>query len=431
MAATPTTRRRSLPFKGARGYYQRIRTFNPTGGSTTISQGTVASIGNLRGTQVTTSENHSVWRSRKHSRFTGDIGGNFFTQKKFIEGVIPIVDLYGLEYSVPPHTGTEGKYHGPCMPISPASMGFPPAGNSSNAELDVLGSLAISRCKPTNSIADASVFLGELLREGIPSITSSTLETWKRSSAKARSKGPAQDYLNLEFGWKPIARDIGSLTGAVFRAEQVLSQYERDAGKVVRRRYEFPTKEVSSVTTVKTSASPYVPGGSSVLFGSNINKGTVIRIRNTIQRRWFSGAFTYHLPLGYSERSMMSRTALKAKLAYGLSLDPETIWNLAPWTWAIDWVSNAGAVVSNLSDWATDGLVLKYGYIMEHTVVRDTYDFVGPTGLHSSDVRPVPITFVTETKIRRRATPFGFGLTMGGLTPRQLSIISALGISRS
>jgi len=79
---------------------------------------------------------------------------------------------------------------------------------------------------------------------------------------------------------------------------------------------------------------------------------------------------------------------------------------------------------------ASDGLVMKYGYIMEHTLVRDTYYFWGPTGYKSRNVHPMPITFVTETKVRRRATPYGFGLTFGGFTTLQKSILAALGISR-
>jgi len=120
---------------------------------------------------------------------------------------------------------------------------------------------------------------------------------------------------------------------------------------------------------------------------------------------------------------------LEAGKLLGITLTPDTLWNLAPWSWAVDWFSNAGDVVSNISDWAVYGLVLRYGYIMEHTIVRDTYTRT-PTGLNVSGGATSSITLVTETKIRRRADPFGFGLSGVALNATQQAILTALGISR-
>jgi hypothetical protein len=115
----------------------------------------------------------------------------------------------------------------------------------------------------------------------------------------------------------------------------------------------------------------------------------------------------------------------------GIRITPEVLWNLAPWSWAIDWFSNLGDVVSNLSDWATDGLALRYGYIMEHKSIYVTYSLVGkprflPEGTFASDV----IAY-RETKRREKATPFGFGLDWNTFSPRQLAIAAALGITRA
>jgi hypothetical protein len=125
----------------------------------------------------------------------------------------------------------------------------------------------------------------------------------------------------------------------------------------------------------------------------------------------------------------MIRDALRAKKLLGIIPTPSTLWNLAPWSWATDWFLNTGDVISNLTDWATDGLVMRYGYMMEHTIVRDTYTLTKP-GLSSPGVRVQPLTLVTETKMRRKANPFGFGLTWSGLSPRQTAIAVALGLTR-
>jgi hypothetical protein len=151
--------------------------------------------------------------------------------------------------------------------------------------------------------------------------------------------------------------------------------------------------------------------------------------REITRKIWFKGAFTYFLPTGYESRNRVDRAALFASEILGLEITPETIWNLTPWSWAADWVSNIGDVMSNVSDFASDGLVLRYGYLMENTIIKDTYTVTG-TDLHRYGPTTIQNTFITEVKKRRRATPFGFGLDEGSFTPRQTAIIAALGISR-
>jgi hypothetical protein len=73
---------------------------------------------------------------------------------------------------------------------------------------------------------------------------------------------------------------------------------------------------------------------------------------------------------------------------------------------------------------------MPYGYLMEHSIVRDTYFWDGPTTLKADRIVPSPITLVSETKLRRKANPYGFGLTWDELSSRQQSILAALGITR-
>jgi hypothetical protein len=115
----------------------------------------------------------------------------------------------------------------------------------------------------------------------------------------------------------------------------------------------------------------------------------------------------------------------------GLDPSPDTVWNLAPWSWAADWFTNAGDVVSNLSDFASGGLVMAYGYMMEHSSVTDSYRLADHTGLIPMMGKPRSLDVVTETKLRIRANPFGFGVAWDGLSPFQLSILAALGLSRT
>jgi len=70
-------------------------------------------------------------------------------------------------------------------------------------------------------------------------------------------------------------------------------------------------------------------------------------------------------------------------------------------------------------------MVMRYGYMMESTIVKDTYNSVDSKKLQTS-----PISLVLETKQRVKANPFGFGVSWDGLSPFQYSIAGALGLSR-
>lgn len=115
---------------------------------------------------------------------------------------------------------------------------------------------------------------------------------------------------------------------------------------------------------------------------------------------------------------------------FGLRLDPELLWNLAPWSWALDWVGNYGDVIGNISAFTQDGLVMNYGYMMEHITVDTSYVLVGlALKGNASDVNPIQV-ISQEVKSRRRATPYGFGKNPDSFSNRQWSIIAALGISK-
>jgi len=416
------TRQRAIPFRGAvpsRTVIWDTVGANPT--SVTRVSTPPHPLG-PHGTQVTVSENHPGWRRRKRGAASGDIGGDFYTSKKSARLIGGQVSMAG-EGIIGGFLKRAVQYDGYFIPFE-ISPGWPPDASSAQNALDVYGMKAISQCKPTNALVDLSTTLGELAKDGAPNKIGA--ELWKAGIGRAR-KAIGHEYLNVEFGWKPLVNDIRDTVNAMRRADAAVEQYRRDAGKVVRRRFKFPT--VSDVSTVVShqNLNAFAGFDDEVLRNlTETNQGRVLRTRETRIERWFSGAFTYHLPLSVGGVAV----PVRAKKVFGLDPSPETLWNLAPWSWAVDWFVPVGDLIGNLQDWASDGQVLVYGYIMEHSFVRDTYVFDGPTGFYS-DARPGKIVYLNETKQRRRATPFGFGLSWAGFTPRQLAIAAALGLSRS
>jgi len=389
----------------------------------------------LGGMQTTASEGHPISQLRKAG--SGDIGGPFTTTKTYCDPRGSRFNVKDEQFgsvgpSIESHFFFEDGIMIPRITLLPADgygrifPAYPDPVNTSDDDLDEFGTTAIARCNPVNPPADAASALGELFREGLPHVIGS--ESWKARNQIASSAG--KDYLNVAFGWLPLVSDIKDFVHVVTRFDEIASQYERDAGRVVRRRYEFPIERSSNSWTENTNPSSPAIVCPAQFFDQFGTPSSVFVSEETEIRRWFSGAFTYSLPSDYDSRNNISRIAFLAD-RLGLNPTPETLWNLTPWSWAADWVTNAGDVLTNISRFANGGLVMRYGYVMEHSIKRRTY-FQPYSGyrINGKQVAAGPFSLVVETKKRRQANPFGFGVTWEGLSTFQASILAALGISR-
>lgn len=428
-----TTRRRALLVQLPDSYLERtvayrngaVDHFNEFVSNQTLAR-------RLTGTQYTVSENHPGWLLRNKEKFSADEGGPFYSERKFAIGLGQEAFISGSQYDSPGfHDTTSANYRGLIVPHYGCVLGDPyPSYKASSAEqLDAFGTTAIARCKPANSIASLAETLLELKKDGLPKMAGATL--WKLKTAKARQKAAAGNYLEYEFALKPLANDIANAAAVVFDADRLIKQYKRDAGKFIRRKYAFPPLVEEDVQLLDSRATAVLVGPTNGAMEDprNFAKGQVYLSRKTVRKVWFSGAFVYFVPPDILAMDAIDSRSGPLKKFLGLEITPETIWNLTPWSWAVDWVSNTGDVISNLQSWQRDGMVMPYGYVMEHVRSEHTYTYGGPTGWLGAS-QPTPVTFVSETKQRRRATPFGFGLKYGDFSDRQKAIIAALGISK-
>lgn len=293
-----------------------------------------------------------------------------------------------------------------------------------------MGTEAIARCEPTRSVAELSTATGELLKEGIPRIP--LIRGLEKRAKSVINAG--DEYLNYAFGWVPLVNDVVNTAKFVEKHDKIISQFERDSGRPVRRQFRFPIEEpeveVEEVFENATLALPTFPWTQY----HNGPKGVLTVTKTTSREAWFSGSFTYYLPQALPGREGIGDAAASARHLLGVKLNPEVLWNLTPWSWAIDWFSNAGDYSHNLSAFAENGLVMNYGYVMEKTIVTRTFRHTGPSGLlrmnYGAFPTSVSVSYVTESKQRREATPYGFGISMESLTGFQQSILVALGLSK-
>lgn len=355
-----------------------------------------------------------------------DIGGPFYNKKQSVD--MGIDEIYHLAHASPPYSRFYG-YDGPLVAdiSTDSAMNAGPFRDdylsSQEFELDAAGATAISRCAPT--VPHVSVFnaVGELYRDGLPAVPGLTT---------LRDRNVGSEYLNYQFGIAPIVSDIRKLHTAMSNAEKILRQYYRDSGRLVRRSYSFPIEEKVISRVVRENHTPVGGNGSSNSY-LWLNTGQLDITVTEKTERWFSGAFTYYAKTPDDVLGKIAHQIQGYNHLLGILPSPEVLWNLTPWSWAADWVTNIGDVMSNLSMYQNDGLVMRYGYIMEHKFRESTYHHNGAQAkVYGGGTQRIMTTqrFNQETKRRRPATPFGFGLELDSLSARQLAIIAALGISR-
>lgn len=359
-------------------------------------------------------ENHPGFR--RLSRSGIDAGGPFNLRKH----------IYDEFSEAPKYLRSPGgtyRYRGPQY-ASVSSVGpedFPDIHASDLIDLEAWGTTAISRVLPTNPVASLSTYIGEM-REGIPSIVGA--DFFKSRALRAKNAG--SEYLNVEFGWKPLVSDVRSFANSVRNLEQIMAQYERNSGKGVRRKLTFTFPDEVSSVVGEGFTSPLLTGP---IYTQPVGE---MRITTVYKRQLsFSGSFTYFLqPLTF-DKGARKGFLQRANKLLGIRFTPETLWDVSPWSWAADWFGNVGDNFHNVMAFQRDGLVMRYGYVTERISKRVTYNL---SGIRYGNV-PFPCSFMQSftTKVIRRiqATPLGFGLNpLVDFTNRQWAITTALGLTK-
>lgn len=359
-----------------------------------------------------------------------DTGHNFFTTKTSFSTSHPNWDARWVQL------GRDYRMRGPLVIAAkdnPRTISYPQDVSYISAIANEKGAAAIKATAPTKSPASLATFLGELIH-GLPMLASlDHLANYKRPDFRL----PGKEYLSYEFGVASAKRDLEKILTSVSESSRILQQYHRDSGRQIRRRLNFgPTEDVTFRDEyTDTSWSGNMPG----VFGWGSTGNPAFSVSTpinhkttTTQRVWFSGAYSYYLQTDDDLIARFARYEQNANRILGSRITAETIWDLGPWSWLLDWKLNIGDVLANAELLGSDGLVLRYGYLMCHTKVKTVSSipnvrfYGGSTPVHSG---PVTNTATRETKERVKATPYGFGVTASGFSAKQWAILGALGLT--
>lgn len=325
---------------------------------------------------------------------------------------------------------TPVTYRGDIWPWSPWNMqpNWPDPVLPSIAEINLDGARAVNRTLPTKPHAGLMQFLGEL-REQFPQLIGHMI---RMRGVSAYSLG--SEHLNVQFGWRPLIADLQKFARSVLVGNNLLRQYMRDSGRQIRRRTTLFEGTALTEKDPYNSGVNYVHSNEGLPYGPEgffmILPGATVTDTVT-QRVWFSGAYTYLLADLSSWIKQAERFDQQANHLLGTRLTPSVLWELTPWSWMFDWFGDFSAVVQNADALTSDSLSLRYGYIMHHYEVRREISIIGAYDFQGKRMPTITAYLTRSSKTRTRATPFGFGLDLSDLSPRQWAIIGALGGTKS
>lgn len=281
--------------------------------------------------------------------------------------------------------------------------------------VDGFGATAYDRFKPGTPELELGQFIAEL--RDIHLLFRVRLKEFK-------DLGSA--YLQWEFGWKLFLRDLRNMFHVGRRIHARLAQLRRDNGAPVRRRGTLRTQRRTQILYREGYTYNALHPVLTTLYYNGVPK--YIHEYTAVEDLWFSGSFRYWIPdIGSYDWGDRAVSAL-----FGLNPTPSLLWEVLPFSWLIDWFANIGDVLSNISENAAESLVSEYAYLMRTGKTIHSYQAwakISTVPNHSeySNVY-ASLSWTDTTKVRRKATPFGFQVSELDLSARQLAILAALGL---
>jgi len=307
------------------------------------------------------------------------------------------------------------------------------------ADLELVGAEAYNLLRPDLPDFSLATEIAELkdvftLREQVREIRTHLKN--RTSNGRSAKSNAGRYYLAIQFGYLPLVRSAIGLIKSARRVSKLVDQLIRDEGKPVRRQRHLSQYDIDTVSDVSTvTPNAYPPN---YIFPKHVTQcyvqGNVQRFVRTrvTSRTWASARFRYILPKGPNGLGR-DRYRLIARLLGGDLLTPDSLYQIMPWSWLIDYFVNLGDFVKSLTNGVVDRLYTDYFFLMrEYTVdVNEEVSFLIRNNFTGTAKRVYcSRRTTTRYKIRIKGSPFGFGLTNESLNPHQQAILGALGLSK-
>jgi len=243
----------------------------------------------------------------------------------------------------------------------------------------------------------------------------------------------SDQYLNHQFGWAPFISDCRQFLDNNQKFMQYYDRMIKYNGKWRHYRRtlldDVKRTKLASGSGMRCSPSGYIFENLLLRPGSyaswEVWEETYSLIQTSGVFRWYVPDADMNYPNNYPELSVLYAWLTMQ----GLRVSPSSVWRATPWSWLADWQFHIGRNLDRITEALYDGVVCKYLYLTGHTIRRvvlyQYMPFIGGDRMFTFDRR-------IEIKQRKEAgSPFGFDSPWETLTPWRLSILAALGISRS
>jgi len=287
----------------------------------------------------------------------------------------------------------------------------------------------------------------DILRGDFPRLFTQFVDFAKQVSAlggpayvrRALNKGGGS-YLNTVFGWIPTISDVSALVRLLVGLDSLVyggsTRRTRSSeplhGYLVRE-YSGKPKQVPFI--VRTPGMNFIPETSTTRpqplasqpLVADYTWSTYQTVDYRFSARYNPRARPSSMSNGYLDKAheFLRQTGVMSETF---------VWDLTPYSWLFDWFFDLGKVIQNVSAytgtksrWNVD-----YAYItFKLSIVEDAYlRRIEPNGKNDSVtlIGGNRLTTVSSVLHRRRATPFGFGMTLDSLSNSQVAILAALGL---
>ncbi|DAD51756.1 maturation protein [ssRNA phage Zoerhiza.2_21] len=301
-----------------------------------------------------------------------------------------------------------------------------------------LESSAWSRTKPKLEQGGLGVAIAEA--RDVPHMLRTSgkgfLDIYKKLGGDTHSKflAPkkvADHFLNHSFGWVPFVNDVNNLIDNVINGAAKLDKLIKKNGSWEHRKVTLLDSSSSEIVYQSDNGSMYYPAN---IMYQSMDSNPSYLIRKTTHRVAYGvGRFRYYQPYldNQSDKADGLVGGLRRQLLlHGARLTPQTIYRATPWTWLADWISSSGSIVDTINSMMVDGMASKYFYLCDSNVTSLEVEQTHPWNDRSDAPRSLKCLRYYETKTRKEASPFGFSFAWDNLSPKQLAILAALGVSR-
>jgi hypothetical protein len=260
-------------------------------------------------------------------------------------------------------------------------------------------------------------------------------------------KRAADYFLEHSFGWAPFLSDLRKFYTLWHGKETIIKRLSSQNGQPVRRKatlvglpVEVPGPDGKPIIRYEPTIEDWkLNGGSGQLIQPPLHSNFYATTPSWELRRVTklkvsaTGRFSFYRPEFDTSKNEYNSSWFEINrlmTIYGLRISPSNIYRATPWTWLIDWFSNLGDHFDYLTDITTDSIAAEYLYL--HVEKEIVWKFIQT--LPFRDPGLTTLTWERKLLVNERKganSPYGFNLSWDNLTPRQLVILGALGITRS